>query len=58
MGSLHKGIRVSAKGVRLHWALTSSNSPNQWHQDELDRIIPWPDDQHHAIGILADEGCV
>lgn len=38
--------------------LTSSDGPDEGHEEEVDGVVPWRYDEHHPVRVLADEGGV
>lgn len=37
-------------------SLTGGDGPDEGHQEEVDGVVPGRDDEHHPVGVLADEG--
>lgn len=49
---------VPASTAGTQPSLTRSDGPDEGHQEEVYGVVPGPDDEHHPIGLLADEGRV
>lgn len=37
-------------------SLTSSDGPDEGHLEEVNVVVPGPDDEHHSVLVLVDEG--
>ncbi len=54
-GDHRRGVRSEFRWLE-HGGVAARDRPHQRCKQQLQRVVPWPDDQRHAIGLAAQLG--